>query len=178
MPSDRLGGRFALALYQMLDYGFEGAGVNADSHGNGNQRDVNFDEEAQHHASNPSSADSTSALQRGKSFGRLSNQGSIFQASSSSSTTLQAQPRPSRVMNAATTSANVVHSTATTHLVVASVSEYIASALAITHKPKLREAHVNEISKRREKLFGDIAQHERTKKEWKSFVEMVLKDRK
>jgi hypothetical protein len=55
-------------------------------------------------------------------------------------------------------------------LVVSSLQEYIAAAMSITHRPKLREVLVRYNNPRRYRLFDDPMQRVQTVDDWKQFI--------
>ena len=142
LPSDKLGGRFAAALYDILEYGMKNHTMNKDG-------------------------SSTTTGGTGGGGGTMNSVG----RSSSSSSSADTKSASHMKGGSATKSANA--DTSGQYLVVHSVNEYIATALSICHKPKLRELHAAEIMRRKYRLYSNELLLQAAE-DWSQFMNKIV----
>ena len=153
MPSDRLGGRFVLALYQMMEYGFgnetvimSGNGGEGRTGGNGrNERKVREGIKG-------------GMVEKGGtgSKGREGTKGSKESKESGGSGGKDRAPVPPLSVSTA--------------LVVSTPSEYVSTALSIALNPALRSRHTTEILGRIGSVFDSAKRREEAVADWRSFL--------
>jgi hypothetical protein len=146
MPSDRLGGRFALALYKQMNFGLAGSrGFGAD----------------------------------GSDLGDLSPTASPVSSSARPLGAAGASPITSTTSAKQNIYAEVSDDPRAVSLVVRSPSEYVSLALALTHKPKLRDGVASELlsEERRGRLFAQqgTTVYEEVVEDWMHFLHRIAK---
>lgn len=153
--STHVGGRFALALYHMLGYGYQSYDATAIS-------------ASEHTASAAANDDNSADTTTERATGRFASTAATSSLSEDSSTE---QTTDSMGGGSSSSGGGEV---SYSPLVVSSVQEYINLALKLTHQPRLRQFHSERILRQRHRLFQQDPAA--LQAQWKLFAHLALQN--